>query len=401
MKLTLLYLKTGGGHLSTAQSIADEFAEGYGKEVEAVMIDCLDQSSNTFRKFIEDGYSISTNQLPSLWKGIYAASSIKSVMSLETAGFSWMVKKHIREHILRDKPDKIVILHFLLVKPVLDILAKEKLKIPTIIITTDPFTPPRIWFVRKDAKFVVFSEKAKDSAVAKGIPAETIATFPLTINKKFAHPLPPGRIPSLKKKYGFSPHKKLILITGGGTGLPKGHLHLKALLKENKKAEFAVVTGKNKLLKKACEKIKKLHPHQHIAIYEFVDFMYELMNMADIVVTKGGPATVMETLMLEKPMVITSYIWAQEKGNVEFVIKNKVRYYETDPKKASKKAKLLLQNKRTIAQFQTNIKKVNIIKNGSKDIAKYIFDYKDFKEPEEAKLRTLINKIKSIYKLTV
>ena len=76
------------------------------------------------------------------------------------------------------------------------------------------------------------------------------------------------------------------------------------------------------------ELIKKLYPDVRIHVYGFVDFVYELINISDAVITKGGPATVMEILQLNKIPVISSYIWEQEKGNVELVTQSNVGFYE-------------------------------------------------------------------------
>lgn len=395
MKINLLYLKTGGGHLSTAKSIADELKSAYEGKVESVMIDGLDESPKFFKKLIEEGYHFSTHQVPALWPIIYGMSSIRPILELEMATFTLFVKKYIRKKILEERPDKIIILHHFLTKPVLQVLREENLKIPTLVVATDPFTPPLIWFMRKNSKFVVFSEKAKEFAIRKGIDEKNITIFPTIINKKYYQKIPAHEIRNLKEKHGFSRNKKLILLTGGGIGLPKGNIFLQELLRNGINAEIAVVCGKNSSFQKKCEKIKNLYPQVNIKIYGFIDFMYELMNMADIVITKGGPASTMESIMLERPPIIVSYIWRQEKGNVEFITRNKIGFYEPRPKKVVEIVRKLLEDKKALHQLKKNIRQINIIKNNG-DLAKYIYDFIDIVNKQMLSSR-IKYRLKNIY----
>jgi len=50
--------------------------------------------------------------------------------------------------------------------------------------------------------------------------------------------------------------------------------------------------------------------------------MPELIKKSDIVLTKAGPASIMESLFLGKPLLIYDYMSGQESGNVAFVVEN-------------------------------------------------------------------------------
>ena len=52
----------------------------------------------------------------------------------------------------------------------------------------------------------------------------------------------------------------------------------------------------------------------------FVDNMPEWMRAADVVATKAGPGTIAEALCSGLPMLLTSYVPGQERGNVEWVV---------------------------------------------------------------------------------
>jgi hypothetical protein len=52
----------------------------------------------------------------------------------------------------------------------------------------------------------------------------------------------------------------------------------------------------------------------------FVTNMADWLRCADAVVTKAGPGTIAETLCCGTPLLLTSCLSGQEKGNAEFVV---------------------------------------------------------------------------------
>jgi processive 1,2-diacylglycerol beta-glucosyltransferase/1,2-diacylglycerol 3-beta-galactosyltransferase len=373
MKIVLMYVKAGAGHISAARALSDELKALYN-DVEPILYDGLEGTPNFVRDVIEKGYSTASNFFPPIWDLIYLTSKLGVIRSLEVDIVSHYIKENLRNYILNEKPDKIVIDHFFLVKPVTEIVKEEKLRIPVLVIATDPFTCHPIWFTYKDMYLVVFSERMKRYAIKNGIKEDRITVLPIILNRKFNSKLSNNEILELKKKYGFSTDKHMVLIAGGGEGLPRGDEFLGALAKSDMDIELSIVCGRNEILKAKSESIRDRYKDKKIVVYGFVDFMYELMNMSSVVITKGGPATVMEALILEKPLIITSYIWEQEKGNVEFVEENRLGFYETSPKKAVNKVKTLLFDENQVKAFRENIAKANI-RNGTTDIAKFIYSF--------------------------
>jgi processive 1,2-diacylglycerol beta-glucosyltransferase/1,2-diacylglycerol 3-beta-galactosyltransferase len=373
MKVVIMYVKAGAGHISAARALADELKALYN-DVEPVLYDGLTGAPNFVRDTIERGYSIASNFFPPIWNLIYLTSKLGFIRALEVNLVSLYIKEHLRNYILSEKPDKIVIDHFFLIKPVTEIVKEEKLKIPVLVIATDPFTCHPIWFTYKDIYLIVFSERMKKYAMKHGIREDRITILPIILNRKFNSKLSQEEVIELKKKYGFSTEKHMVLIAGGGEGLPRGDEFLEELAKSDMDIELAIVCGRNEILKAKSEAIRDKYKNKKIVVYGFVDFMYELMNMSSVVITKGGPATVMEALILEKPLIITSYIWEQEKGNVEFVEQNHLGFYETNPKKAVNKVRTLLFDENQVKMFKENIAKANI-KNGTTDIAKFIYPF--------------------------
>ena len=65
----------------------------------------------------------------------------------------------------------------------------------------------------------------------------------------------------------------------------------------------------------------------------YTDRMHDFVSIADLIVGKAGSATIEEAISNGKPLILTSYVYGQEEGNIEYAKKRTIAYYETNPKK--------------------------------------------------------------------
>jgi UDP-N-acetylglucosamine:LPS N-acetylglucosamine transferase len=372
-KILFLYLKTGGGHLSAAKALSGEIKEYFDDEAEAVIVDAVPPDAGFRRDLLEKGYGIMVNENPWMWKLTYNLSRLTPFVWSEMQMVYYGLRTHIRSEIKKHKPDKIVFLHFLLVDATLRILEEEGWDhIKHMSIVLDPYTAHPIWYYRRDNPLIAFSHRVKNYAVNRfGYDPDMIAVYPLLLKKEFEKRVPKDKIPALKEKYGFDPKKRLTLFAGGGDGIRSGEDFLEQALKQNLQGEVAFVCGKNKHLKEACEHIVHRYGAETVKVYGFVNFMYDLMSIADVVVTKGGPATVMETLMLHKPLMLVFYVYGQEQGNVDYVVQKKVGQYNSSPKSAIKTIASWLEDPHNFEKMQKRIDKLGL-SNGTFPIVDHI-----------------------------
>ena len=108
-------------------------------------------------------------------------------------------------------------------------------------------------------------------------------------------------------------------------------------------------------------------------IYGYVDFIYELINISDVVITKCGASTIMEILNLKRVPVVNDYIWEQEQGNVDYLIEKKLGIYEPRIKKLSTAVRKLLEDQQLFSSYSENISNEKI-ENGVAAASKYIID---------------------------
>jgi 1,2-diacylglycerol 3-beta-galactosyltransferase len=373
-KYLFLYLKTGGGHLAPAKAVAEEIRSRRKSDPEILLVDGLSESNRFVKNVIEDGYKTAVNKAAWTYEFLYALHKIIIVSRFTASIVSYFIRPVIEKQILEIRPKKIVLFHFFLIKPVFEIVQKHDLDIPVITVVTDPFTAHPIWFLQKGQNFIVFSELLRDWCIDRGIDQDNIQVFPFVLDSKFSHKISDMAKLKIRRKLGFEQSSKIILIIGGGEGMPRGKKILKIIIARNMDAEIAIVCGKNsKLLSKAM-KLKEKHGINNLKVYGFIDFVHSLISISDIVITKCGASTSMEILIMGKIPVINNYIWEQEKGNMEFVCRKNMGILEKNISFIPDVLQRLLTDVEYYNSLRNNIKNASI-RNGVGQVSDYILNF--------------------------
>lgn len=354
-RLGLLYLKSGGGHLSAARTIERAF-KGLKSEVrgqgEVGGLSHTNPAADFFESvftynpvpdtrrvtsyLLGKGYGIASLKLPGIWIFLYDVSRLRFVQTIWTAIIYYVIRKQLRTFILQNCITRIGVLHFLLIRPVTRVLRDMKLSLPVCTIVTDPFTAHPMWFSPGKGPTIVFSEALKSRAVEDyGMKPERVHVFSPLIADGYDKSPTETEKASFKKSVGFDPNLPLVLFAGGGEGAPGAAVFLRNWLKTSPPAGLALVCGKDAELKYRLQGLakKKGKACREIRIFGFIDFMAALMGSSDIVAVKAGPSTVLEAVSLNKPLFIYSYIYGQEKGNVSFALRRGEAFYMPDIKK--------------------------------------------------------------------
>ena len=365
-----MYLKTGGGHLAPARAMFNYINKHFADSAEPKLIYAFEKTPRWVQYIIEDGYRILQYTGKWFFEFLYAINKIPIIARVTCLLIAPFMENYLEDVIIKEKPDKIVIFHFFLIIPIFKILEKKKLSIPVTTVITDPFTPHTMWFLLKNQNFIVFSKDLKAKVLIKKRGYE-VNSFPFVIDDKFSKELSKEEISSVKKKYEYNPAKKMLLILGGGDGIPKGEKILEELLKSKPDYEMGIVCGKNEILQKGAENLKVKYSAVNLKIYGYVDFIYELINISDVVLTKCGASTIMEILNLKKVPVVNDYIWEQEQGNVDYLLEKKLGIYEPKIKKLPEAVKNLLEGEKLYSFYKENILKEKIY-NGVKEVTEFI-----------------------------
>jgi processive 1,2-diacylglycerol beta-glucosyltransferase/1,2-diacylglycerol 3-beta-galactosyltransferase len=224
-----------------------------------------------------------------------------------------------------------VILHFFLIRPTFMALKSLEMNVPVTVLVTDLFTAHPLWFLNRQPEFVVCSEILRQHCIALGIPDEQIQVFPPITDVRFSERIPDDRIPEVKAGLGFPADRPIVLLLGGADGLPRGARILRRIVESTLPVHVAIVCGRNRRLEEKARAIAAAS-QLPVTVFGYTDRVYELINVADVVISKGGASTIMEILLSGKMPVVSDYLWEQEKGNVEYLIEHGVGLYEHDAK---------------------------------------------------------------------
>jgi 1,2-diacylglycerol 3-beta-galactosyltransferase len=373
-KYMFLYLKTGGGHLAPAKAVAEEIKTKKKGNIEIQLVDGLSESNTLVKKIIEDGYKTAINKAVWAYEFLYLLHKLEIISRFTAWLVSFFIKPVLEKKILLDNPRKIVIFHFFLIKPVFEIIKKFELDITVITVVTDPFTAHPIWFLQKGQNYIVFSELLREKCIDSGIKPGNLEVFPFVLDSKFSRKICETKKSRIRTNLGFKPDSKIILIIGGGEGMPKGKKILKKILAKNIDAEIAIVCGKNMKLYSQATKLKNKHEISNLKIYGFIDFVHSLISISDIVITKCGPSTSMEILIMGKVPVINNYIWEQEKGNMEYVCRKNMGVLEKNTSFLPDVLQRLLTDIEYYNSLRNNIRKASI-RNGVGQVSDYIINF--------------------------
>jgi len=366
----LLYLKTGEGHFAPARAIAQYLSSHHGQSIEPVLVDGLTDANSLARSILEKGYRLLQARAKWYYEFLYATNKFPPIGHLNSAIANYFIKPFLKKQIEEHRPAKIVIFHFFLIAPVFDILKELRYDIPVITVVTDPFTAHPLWFQRQEQRYVVFSERLKAYCIQRRkIPQSRLHVFPFIIDTVFEAPLRRDDIARVKQKLGFSHDRKCVLIIGGGDGIPHGKRILNELLRASLDVEIAIVCGKNKELHTGALELQERYPS--LKVFAFVDFVHELLNAADIVITKCGASTIMEILMMKKIPVIIDYIWEQELGNMEFVRDNELGIFDRNIGNLPRIVRELASNDGHYQRLRQNIEKLKL-RSGTNEVGEFL-----------------------------
>lgn len=375
----ILYLRTGGGHISAARALKEALERRHGVTVH--LFNPIGRRQHFARFLIEKGYSRSSTGLRSTWPFVYEATRFKPVMDVILVLYGLVFIRDVRRYIRRNHITRVVSVHFLngwMISGIRRelwyqrVLHKARRRLPACTVCTDPFTAHPLWFRRRRFPIVVFSERLWHEAVHRHkVHPSKVVHFPIILRPQFQSRLTPQRTAELKAEFGFTPDKRLVLLAGGGEGLANGDILVRELARSSVDFDIAIVCGHSEDLYHRCVDVSREFPNRTIFVYGFTDRMYELMNMSDVVVGKAGPATVMEVLLLEKPLIITSYMYGQERGNVDFVQQNRLGFFVQRPEAVRNRVEHILGDTENLRILRSNIRAVRI-ENGTEQIADYV-----------------------------
>jgi 1,2-diacylglycerol 3-beta-galactosyltransferase len=123
----------------------------------------------------------------------------------------------------------------------------------------------------------------------------------------------------LRRRLGIDEQRFTVLLTGGGEGAGGIARRAKSILRRFDDIGVVAICGRNRRLREALDELRAEYPDR-LTVNGFVDNMADWLRSADVLVSKAGPGTIAEATCCGVPLMLTSHVPGQERGNTEFVV---------------------------------------------------------------------------------
>lgn len=360
--------------MAPAKAVAEWITNNESNRAEVKLCDGFESAPQFLKSIIEDGYRKSQASFKWVFELLYLVNKLKPIGWLSSYLVGFFIAKSLTKLIESEMPTKIVVFHFFLIKPIYAIIRRKGLAIPILTVVTDPFTAHPIWFIERNQQFVVFSDSLKNYLVStKKITPESISVFPFIINHRFDEQVDSKKLEQVCRNLNIGMESEIILLLGGADGIPNGAKLLRKLAKANFNSPVVLVCGRNERLYAKAQAIKKELKFDRLRVLGYIDYVRELLSISEVVITKCGASTFMEVLYSKKIPLVNSFIWEQEKGNVDFVCNNNLGLYEPSPEKITALIGRIIESRPLGHWFKDNIEKMRLV-NGTPQVSTFILN---------------------------
>ena len=372
-----LYLNTGSGHRTPAAILKKVIEETYGDNV--YLENGFSPKQHIAHAFFEMGYHSSSATFPAIYSLTYDLSSLMPVMKILSFFTSLYTKYHIANLIKEYNITKILSFHFALTPSAAAAIKLTKRKIPLITDITDPYSAHPSWYLEKSSTFIVHSKELENHILNNHfLDKNQIILKPFIFDKKFNADYTESDISELKDKHHIPHNDKVILIAGGGEGLP-GVINLVTQFSLSKditeSVSIIVVCGHNASSRTILEGLSIINPRIKLNVLGYVNCMDELIKLSDCIITKAGASMLMQVMACKKPVIFSMFMHGQELGNVQFAINNKVGWLFTKPADILKQALRLCYDTEYKEKIKQNFDRLNIVSN-VQVTAEFLHSYK-------------------------
>jgi 1,2-diacylglycerol 3-beta-galactosyltransferase len=353
--LPLLFLigDTGGGHRSAAAAVAQALEHLLPGRFVPIICDPLrGPDVPRLLRWFAGLYGPCIRLTPWLWWLFWRASDSPRVLGAVRRTVMAPVYGSVARAAEACRPALIVAFHPMTADPavrargaIAEALTTRGPAVPVATVITDLITAHRSWRDAAVDRVIVPSEEIAARCAQDGMPADRCVPLGLPVAAEFCQPpLSEAERKELKRELGLG-GEFLVVLTGGAEGSGGLRRRAAAIARRVEDVDVAVICGRNKTLKRRVSRLAQRtdrraanrassHPvgralrrvrragrpaSAHVTTHGFVGNMADWLRCADIVVGKAGPGTIAEATCSGAPLVLTSFVPGQEKGNTEFV----------------------------------------------------------------------------------
>ncbi|GAC1361417.1 MAG: glycosyltransferase [Ktedonobacteraceae bacterium] len=312
--ILILTSRTGGGHVSIAEALRDDLAQGYRVEI-------LDPQA----ALVHWHYRVVSRYALWLWSAEFRATDTPRRALLAHRIFARLIANRLGTVLERVRPDLIIAVYPFLTYEVINVLESRGVTIPFAMLFTDPNGVHASWLTERRATATLApTRETYAQAQAAGFAPKRLHQVGWPIRAQFKN-ADEGQRVNVLAKLGLDPERFTIFLQGGGEGAARFSQTVERVLAADLELQVILAAGTNRVLQ------ARFQGMPHIHVLTFTREIATYMAAADIIMGKAGPNMLLEAVTLGKPFIATAYIPGQEEANLEFIRRHKLGWVALEP----------------------------------------------------------------------
>lgn len=316
LRIAVLSCTYGGGHHRVGEVLAQEFRRLPGCVVEEYdyIEEFIGHTYNSITTFLYIG---SVRWAPWAWRWFYQATSAIPYDSKMQRFINGLGKRRLTRFLQTHRPDLVVCSYCVPAGAISELKLAGRTTVPCATVVTDHAVHSQ-WVHPGVDLFVVSSEFVRDGMIARGILPDRVRATGIPIDARFSAAVDRQ---ALRRAHGLAAEMPVILVMVGAANLVRQPLALeyfRVLAELPHPVQIVFVCGRDEYLRRALEARAKA-ARNPVRVYGFVNDVYNLMAMSDLMVSKPGGVTTSEALAAALPVVLVSPVPGQEEENVSYL----------------------------------------------------------------------------------
>ncbi len=310
IRILVLTSSTGGGHDARAEAFADWCFLLYRHDVDVRIEQMLEKSSVFYRAGV-NFYNKIQASAPWVHKAFYAFVELESVLNKETVAIG---RRYYVEVLKEYKPHLVLSVHDCLNRGYFQ-LARKVLGPDNVMCATycgefsGGWGYSRNWIEPSVDMYFSRTPTAQDYAVKKGIPREKarVRGYLMHPRAHFEVVAPHDRGTFREERLGLRPDLFTVFLATGGNGANNHFELLPALVRRADRCQAIVICGRNKQAYNDLVHWRASHPELNCFIEGYSEDVHLLMQVSDVIVTRGGTTTCAKALHFRCPIIFNAF----------------------------------------------------------------------------------------------
>ena len=324
-RILILTSKTGGGHLSLAESLRDLLASDVPITRDGNEQDLQGAKAMTFTiidplpRFIHTHYRFMSRKALWLWAAEFRFLDTPVTAMLIHKILMRLVRRKLADILDRVRPDLVIATYPFLTYEVKRVLERHMPAVPLAMLLSDANSIHAMLLTERGvAATFAPTRETYEQALAAGLDPQRLHLIGWPVRAQFlkASLLEKDAQQEQRARMGLASDRLTVFLQGGGEGATQVESVVDTILGNDvfkNKVQIILAAGTNASL------LARYKTVPNLVSLPYTKDIAPVMAAADVIMGKAGPNTLLEAVMLNKPFIATSFIPGQEQDNLSFI----------------------------------------------------------------------------------